>query len=988
MLASRAIAAGSRTTTSGAVEHWLTQTLRTDDLTIARYYERQDTLGVLRPDLSPVVAERLGIDTTRPLAKAEIENLVGGRRTDGGPIEGKHYAKERALPVDPKTGMLRHSTPIGSVDIAVSPHKSVSVAYALATSDAERAAIFTAHIEAARAAVGQVAEERGHIRLGRGGLSGTMPGDVSWLEFTHRTVRKVAGDPDNTPGDPGLHTHFVMQSAVVGRDGRRVGSLDTGRIERALYPADSRYQAQLATNLRRAGFDVVLDEQTGAARMTAISDDLCVLFSKRQGRGEELARAYVAERGQKWSDLDPHQRNQIISAITQSREQRQRGGRDDLADFDGWRRQAKDIGWEAPASLKHGRGVGPELDQAQRLQQAYERSLPYLRERFEKRSVLPEHEIRVAAGRGLVAAGMNGADEIGQVVDLMRQKGVWHHGERTPLVYATEADRRSVSLTTAKHIADEREFVRLASIAAKDTGLAIPRDLLERKVAASGLDFSDEHGKAQRAAIERLSESRFALLVAASGAGKTAALSSLVAAWQEQGRNVIGTSLAWRQADALQDAGIQTGRAFSVLLDDIAAQRIKLNSRSVVVIDEVGQLGTQQGLALLTAQEKIGFTIVAIGDDKQTQAVAAGNFIALARRATGETAEIETTRRQQTERERQIASLFRQGEGAEAIRMKREDGTARMIEGSRGGVIDAVAKLYRDRLQATGQAPTISAPTNADAHQIGEAVRRERRDLGLLGPDRVQVSAIGGQGGQTFRLPLAEGELVRLFANARPDGIRGGTLGRNGSVLEVVAADEQGLTLRAKSGFEGRMSWSGLMDKASGRVALDYAYALTIHTAQGLTTREHINALPSGSKGIDGGSLYTADTRHQVTSYLIANSNAEGHAVRQGRPLYDPRPVTADDKWAQVASAFSRHPEKDTATSLLGRAASTRRDFTHGFQDAAHQPERPQHRPDAVLYRQMERLRELPQHVMKMVQRTVERAAELYERSRGIDLSM
>jgi hypothetical protein len=31
------------------------------------------------------------------------------------------------------------------------------------------------------------------------------PADVGWLEFTHCTARKVAGD-DLTPGDPDIHT--------------------------------------------------------------------------------------------------------------------------------------------------------------------------------------------------------------------------------------------------------------------------------------------------------------------------------------------------------------------------------------------------------------------------------------------------------------------------------------------------------------------------------------------------------------------------------------------------------------------------------------------------------------------------------------------------------------------------------------------------------------------------------------------------------------
>ncbi|MFC7694198.1 AAA family ATPase [Paeniroseomonas aquatica] len=71
----------------------------------------------------------------------------------------------------------------------------------------------------------------------------------------------------------------------------------------------------------------------------------------------------------------------------------------------------------------------------------------------------------------------------------------------------------------------------------------------------------------------------------------------MVAAWQAQGRAVHGVSLAWRQADDLAEAGIDRGnvRAFSVFLDAAKAGGIALDRRAVVVVDELGLLGTRQG---------------------------------------------------------------------------------------------------------------------------------------------------------------------------------------------------------------------------------------------------------------------------------------------------------------------------------------------------------------------------------------------------------
>jgi hypothetical protein len=144
---------------------------------------------------------------------------------------------------------------------------------------------------------------------------------------------------------------------------------------------------------------------------------------------------------------------------------------------------------------------------------------------------------------------------------------------------------------------------------------------------------------------------------------------------------------------------------------------------------------------------------VALGDDKQCTAISAGAIIDLSRRAFGaeQVPEILTTRRQETERERRIAGLFRDGRAAEALDLKRADGTAEMAYGGYDGVVDRVAALYRARLEATGTAPTISAPTNSDAHRIGEAVRAQRRAMGLLGVDLWLLRATDSERDFTLR---------------------------------------------------------------------------------------------------------------------------------------------------------------------------------------------------------------------------------------------
>ena len=260
-------------------------------------------LGDLRPDLHPIVAKGLKIDVDRDLRPEEIDALIAGRAADGGKIEGKVYAKEREMPADEKTGERKWSQPLGSFDFTPSPDKSVSVAWALAD-PVEQAQIYNAHIEAARETMAELVAPRiGQARTGQGGMGEPEPGHIGWLEFTHHTSRRTmvsvgddgiakVADSKGLVGDPAVHTHFLVPNAVFCDTGR-VGSLDTAALRGFIFEADAYYQARLGQKLREAGFEVELDERTGAARMPAISDDLRTQFSKRSVAGEMMARQYT-----------------------------------------------------------------------------------------------------------------------------------------------------------------------------------------------------------------------------------------------------------------------------------------------------------------------------------------------------------------------------------------------------------------------------------------------------------------------------------------------------------------------------------------------------------------------------------------------------------------------------------------------------------------------------------------------------------------------
>ncbi|WP_242010341.1 AAA family ATPase, partial [Acetobacter conturbans] len=187
--------------------------------------------------------------------------------------------------------------------------------------------------------------------------------------------------------------------------------------------------------------------------------------------------------------------------------------------------------------------------------------------------------------------------------------------------------------------------------------------------------ISSDHGRAQKAAIYALGRGgALSMLTGVAGSGKTALLSPLVDAWKhdtrydESGRRIIGIANAWRQADALRDADIHDTCAMLPFLARLERGDIDVDRNTVLVIDEVGQVGPRQMLRLLELQRDSGCTIKALGDHEQAQNIEAGDSIEMLRRVLDaeDMPELLSSVRQTSARNRQIADLFRGAEPDES----------------------------------------------------------------------------------------------------------------------------------------------------------------------------------------------------------------------------------------------------------------------------------------------------------------------------------
>ncbi|WP_298264663.1 MobF family relaxase [Acidocella sp.] len=236
----------------------------------------------------------------RELSAEERKNILSGRLADGRVLSDRAYM----------TLLEASKSRIGYIDLTFSAPKSLSVAWAFAPTNAERAMMHQAHSDAIESVMGIIEKEIGRARMGKGGKDGYEPGSIGWVSFDHYAARptvavvtrdeqgceatelhSVIGSDGRVPGDMQVHTHVAVFNVVQTESGR-VGGLDLAQLDGRIHEWGALYQAYLADNLRRHGVEITLDSRTEMARLAAVPERVAAHFSKRTVSGTEAAQAY------------------------------------------------------------------------------------------------------------------------------------------------------------------------------------------------------------------------------------------------------------------------------------------------------------------------------------------------------------------------------------------------------------------------------------------------------------------------------------------------------------------------------------------------------------------------------------------------------------------------------------------------------------------------------------------------------------------------
>ena len=297
-----------------------------------------------------------------------------------------------------------------------------------------------------------------------------------------------------------------------------------------------------------------------------------------------------------------------------------------------------------------------------------------------------------------------------------------------------------------------------------------------------------------------------------------------------------------------------------------------IDAGTVVVVDEAGMAAVRDLARVVDQVTRVGaLKLILVGDHHQLPEVAAGGGFRAALDVLGErVAELTVNRRQHAPWEQAALDQLRHGDITAAFATYQAHGRV---------VLDDDRHALRQRAITdwntlhTDGVTLMLAGTRAEAHQLNLLARQILADTGELDLERAVM--IGGRS-------YAPGDHVILRRNHRGQHLAEGTefAVDNGMRGHLTRIDAAGADVTLTNGEEVVLDHGYL---TAGW--LDYGYASTVHTAQGVTC-DHV--LVVGPAGLYREAVYVAMSRARLSAWIYGTTTeetdiAERHA--SGIPL-------------------------------------------------------------------------------------------------------
>jgi conjugative relaxase-like TrwC/TraI family protein len=732
-------------------------------------------------------------------------------------------------------------------------------------------------------------------------IGGSNPPQTTekWITatFEHDTARPVEGYPA-----PHLHTHAIVFNMTKDADGQH-RSLQPYEFFRAQAMATAIYQSELGNGLRKLGYEVV--------RGTNDAPDISG-YSAEYLASESLRNAQIKQRleelgltGRRAEDIISHQNREDKLNITPEELRKLH-----QSHADAFGNQPEKI--VSAAANKAGYAATDE----ERASLAAQAVASATRKLTERNAVIEEHRVIEQAlkyGHGRILIG-DVEHEISEQRNRRELIEVHHVRPHAP----------GYRYTTPAMIHMEREVLRRVL---EGQGQSMP--IVEN---ADLTRFEILRNNEKRQAVIRgllsTTDQVFGVQGGA-GTGKTTALGIIREIAEENGFEVRGLAPTSRARNALQESGVQSETLQKHLLR-AGASREDAKPR-LYFVDESSLSSTAQMYKFLGGLRKTDRAIL-VGDIRQHQSVEAGRIFEELQTAGMKTAQLNKVVRQKDEDLKYAVILMANGQIAEGVGALQKQGRVHEVN-HRQKRFAAIAKAYTSSPENT----LVVSPDNKSRQEINSAIRDELKKQGKLSGEytfQVLVRKDIHAEDRRYAYSYRPGDSLRFHANLPSLNINAG---QRGTVIET-SAEANSISVRVGEGasqryvtydptrrsnvsvFETQERAFGIGDSVqfttpwkdngiasrqtatierleengnvtakldSGRRLswslrefnhLDYAYAMTSHSSQGMTVDRvliHVDTTDSRVRGLVDKTLsYVATSRARYDAQIFTDDGA------------------------------------------------------------------------------------------------------------------
>ena len=434
------------------------------------------------------------------------------------------------------------------------------------------------------------------------------------------------------------------------------------------------------------------------------------------------------------------------------------------------------------------------------------------------------------------------------------------HKSLVPL-YDRETGEKTGLCTTRYVRSEEEKLVRFAEAIDKSHSKAsIVQQLADQtNVSEQQLlkDLTKGYAltKGQRAAFDAVVGAKRGLSIirGRAGVGKSTVLNPIREAYEQAGYQVVGLAPTHKAAHNLQGQGFDTTMTAHKFVFAAYNNKIRLPSKSLVVVDEAGMIGTEPFVELMHVVKQTGSKVLLVGDERQLASIQRGGLFEELAQRHGSVL-IDEIKRQQAGWQKEVAQDLAEGRFDNAVRVLDQEGKMRWNQDKSHAKAQLIDDWAQDVRESIGKGEGVGhrfilATRNGDVDALNMAARDLMKEWGLVEAQDYEIKNDRG------RYLFAVGERIQFAKNDKDLGIVNGWTGC------IKSLNEKQIRIKLDSGKEVSFD-PGVYQ------GLRYGYAGTVYKSQGATLDKTyiLHDRVGGSKN-----NYVALTRHVQDIGLYIN---------------------------------------------------------------------------------------------------------------------